>query len=207
MIGDFNEQSSFQINLETLLNMKQHETMAKLNCMRIGIIQEILEDNTVICSITNKKTLKTNHNGTQEVIEYPPIYAKVYYIGTGDFAINYPLAVGSPCLLLFNDREFYSFFQTGEISPLDTYRMHDLSDCICMPLSLQQHNENFRINNVNGVIEINGDTVNISADTVNINADIINLNTPNLYINGKPYKAHSHSNGNQGANTGGVVDP
>lgn len=192
MTSNFNEYSSNQINLETLLNLKQEETFAKLNCMRIGIIQEILDNNTVICSITNKKTLSTNSNGTQKVVEYPPIYAKVYYLGGGNISLNYPLSVGSPCLLLFNDREFYSFFQTGQISPLDSYRMHDLSDCICMPLSLQPPTTNLSINNVNGAIEIN--------------ASSINLNTENLYINGKLYKAHTHTD-SQGGTTSGVNNP
>ena len=112
----------------------QTETFAKLNVMRIGVIDEVLADNEVRCSITNKKLMATNKDGTSTWRDYPPIFAKVWYMGSGASGIDYPLTTGTPCLLLFNDREFDSYFTSGKVSPLANTLMHDLSYCVAIPL-------------------------------------------------------------------------
>lgn len=196
MTGSFNDFTAFKVDMTGLLNAKQRETLAKINCMRIGIIDSV-NGNIAKCSITNKKTMRTNRDGTQTVKEYAPIYARIYYMGSGDISIDYPLTVGSPCLLLFNDREFYSYFTTGQISPLADDRLHSMSDCICVPLFIPTaQNGDFNISTT-GNLNINANTINLNATTININGELI--------INGTPFLSHVHSNGNQGANTGGVV--
>lgn len=196
MTGNFNDFTSFKIGITSLLNAKQRETLSKINCMRIGVIESV-NGNIAKCLITNKKTISTNSDGTQKVIEYPPIYAQIYYMGSGGTGINFALNINSPCLLLFNDREFYSYFATGQISPLADDRMHSLSDCICIPLIIPtEQNGDFNIFTT-GNLNINANTINLNASTINISGT--------LNINGTPFLSHVHSNGNQGANTGGVV--
>lgn len=174
----------------------QAETFAKLNVMRIGVIDEVLADNEVRCSITNKKLLKTNPDGTSTWRDYPPIFAKVWYMGSGASGIDYPLTTGTPCLLLFNDREFTSYFDSGQVSPLANTLMHDLSYCVCIPLYQAVAGADFNIK-TSGVLNINAPTINLTANAVNI--------TGTLTINGQPYLSHTHSNGNEGAPTGGVI--
>lgn len=170
------------VDLIDVLKALQQETFSTLNVMKIGIIQEVLDNNEVKCSITNKILIDTKPDGSKIWREYPPIFAKVWFMGNAQTGINYPLEVGNPCLLLFNDREFNSYFSTGEISPLEDLRMHSLSDCICIPL--------FQANP-------STDGITVSANKIYLNGELI--------INGKPYLSHVHSNGNQGKNTGGVV--
>lgn len=183
--------------LESVLNAFEHYLFTKLNCMKIGIIDEILPDNEVKCLITNKKLMKVNDDGTGVWKDYPPIYAKVWYMGSATTGINYPLTKNSPCLLLFNDREFNSYFTTGEISTLSDLRMHDLSYCIAIPLYRVSSGTDFNITAVGGTININATNINLNAETININGELV--------INGTPYLDHVHSNGNNGANTGGIV--
>lgn len=174
----------------------QAETFAKLNVMRIGVIDEVLADNEVRCSITNKKLLKTNPDGTSTWRDYPPIFAKVWYMGSGASGIDYPLTTGTPCLLLFNDREFTSYFDSGQVSPLANTLMHDLSYCVCIPLYQAVAGADFNIKTT-GVLNITANTINLTASAVNI--------TGTLTINGQPYLSHTHSNGNEGAPTGSVI--
>lgn len=181
--------------LYSVIKAFQQETFAKLNCMKIGVIDEILENNTVRCSITNKKLFGTNDDGTSIWRDYPPIYGKVYFMGSNTTGINYPLSVGSPCLLFFNDREFNSYFETGEISPLADTRMHSLSDCMVLPL--YQGLSGTDLNLTAETITLNATTINLNASTININGELI--------INGKPYLEHTHSKGYQGNATGGVI--
>lgn len=182
-------------SLMKILDMKQFETMAKINCMRIGIIQSVngLEAE---CLITNKKTIGINANGVSEVVEYPPITAKIYYMGNSENNINYPLLQGQPCLLLFNDREFTSYFETGEVSTCATDELHTLNYAICIPLAQPTQDGNFNIITT-GNLNINADTINLMANTININGTLI--------INGQPYLNHTHSNGNMGNPTGSVI--
>ena len=174
----------------------QAETFAKLNVMRIGVIDEVLADNEVRCSITNKKLMATNKDGTSTWRDYPPIFAKVWYMGNGTSGIDYPLTTGTPCLLLFNDREFTSYFDSGQVSPLANTLMHDLSYCVAIPLYQAVAGADFNIK-TSGVLNINAPTINLTASAVNI--------TGALTINGQPYLSHTHSNGNEGAPTGSVI--
>ncbi len=194
MTDNFNNFANIA-TLKKILDMKQFETMAKINCMRIGIIQSVngLEAE---CLITNKKTVGINDNGLSEVKDYPAITAKIYYMGNTDNNINYPLIQGQPCLLLFNDREFYSYFATGEISPCANDELHSLNYAICIPLAQPTQDGNFNIITT-GTLNINADKINLTANTININGTLI--------INGQPYLNHTHSNGNQGNPTGGVI--
>lgn len=182
-------------SLMKILDMKQFETMAKINCMRIGTIQSVngLEAE---CLITNKKTIGINANGVSEVVEYPPITAKIYYMGNSENNINYPLLQGQPCLLLFNDREFTSYFETGEVSTCATDELHTLNYAVCIPLAQPTQDSNFNIITT-GNLNINADTINLTANTININGTLI--------INGQPYLSHTHSNGNMGNPTGSVI--
>jgi len=174
----------------------QAETFAKLNVMRIGVIDEVLADNEVRCSITNKKLLKTNPDGTSTWRDYPPIFAKVWYMGSGGSGIDYPLTVGTPCLLLFNDREFSSYFNSGQVSPLANTLMHDLSYCVCIPLYQPT---------VDGDFNIKADgTLNIIAEEINLTATNINI-TGTLTINGQPYLSHTHTSAAAGSPTSGVL--
>lgn len=178
----------------------QAETFAKLNVMRIGVIDEILANNEVRCSITNKKLLKTNPDGTSTWRDYPPIFAKVWYMIGNDF----PLKQNMPCLLLFNDREFTSFFNSKQVSPLANTLMHDLSYCICIPLNLTENDGNYNLTS-DVPVNITSDTeINLTAPTINLTASAVNI-TGTLTINGQPYLSHTHSNGNEGAPTGSVI--
>ena len=182
----------------------QKETFAKLNVMRIGVIDEVLVDNEVRCSITNKKLLKTNPDGTSTWRDYPPIFAKVWYMGSGSSGIDYPLATDTPCLLLFNDREFTSYFNSKQISPLANTLMHDLSYCVCIPLYEPTTNANVNIKSATNLNLTATTALNLTASTINFSASAVNI-TGTLTINGQPYLSHTHTNGNEGSPTGGVI--
>lgn len=166
----------------------------KLNCMRIGIVQEFYpEDLTVQVQIAGKKQIGLNPDGTQRVRDYAPIYAKVCYCNP---FITYPIKQGDECVLLFADREIESWFINGDINPETHPRMHDLTDAVAL----------FGIRSIPNMIEIltnclhlffGNSSIELTENGVNINGE--------LTINGVPYLQHIHSNGNQGGNTGGVV--
>lgn len=167
---------------------------SELNCMRIAIVQEFYpEDLTVQVQIAGKKTVGLNPDGTQRVREYAPIYAKVCYCNP---FITYPIKKGDECVLLFSDREIESWFINGDVNPEGYTRMHDLTDAVAL----------FGIRSIPNMISILSNALHLfyGNSSIELTENGVNINGT-LTINGVPYLQHVHSNGNQGANTGGVV--
>ena len=167
---------------------------SELNCMRIGIVQEFYpQDLTVQVQIAGKRTIGLNPDGTQRVREYAPIYAKVCYCNP---FITYPIKKGDECVLLFSDREIESWFINGDVNPEGYTRMHDLTDAVAL----------FGIRSIPNMISILSNALHLfyGNSSIELTENGVNINGT-LTINGVPYLQHVHSNGNQGANTGGVV--
>ena len=200
-----------------------NKTALDINCMRIGIIQEFYPENlTAQVKIVDKKLMGLNSDGSQILQEYPPIYAKVCYCNP---FCTFPLTLGMECILLYNDREIETWFINGG-SNIQAYpRMHDITDAVaivgirslpqmiqiltdCIHLfygqsDIQLKTEQTIINS--SQIDLNGtNTTNINGATITLEGDTVNING-NLIINGQAYTAHTHSNGNNGNPTGGII--
>ena len=103
----------------------------RLNCVRIAIVEEFDSENLVVkVRLVNKLSAGINADGSQKVIDYPPIYAKVHYVGWGQTGITYPITEGMEGVVLFSDREIESWFITGEVTPPAYNRAHSFSDAI-----------------------------------------------------------------------------
>lgn len=199
-INKFNQQASTP-DMGQIIKTSGLNIASELNCMRIGIVQEFNPtDLTVQVQIASKKPIGMNEDGTQRVREYAPIYAKVCYCNP---FITYPIKKGDECVLLFSDREIESWFINGDVNPESYTRMHDLTDAIAL----------FGVRSIPKMIEIitsalhlfyGNSEIQLTDTGITLNATNININGT-LTINGQPYLEHVHSNGNLGANTGGVV--
>lgn len=216
-------QFSLPADLTQTLQASGSKTAAQINCMRIASVIEFYPENlTAQVKLVDKKLVGLNPDGSQILKEYPPIYAKVCYCNPFE---TFPLTEGMECILLFNDRELETWFINGG-SNIQAYpRMHDLTDAVaivgirslpqmiqiltdCLHLfygqsDIQLKAEQTILNSpqidLNGINEINatGATITLEGDTIKING--------NLIINGQVYTAHTHSNGNEGNPTGGVI--
>lgn len=186
----------------------QRKTSYELNCTRIGIVQAFYpEDLTVDVLIVNKKTIKLNADGTQAVRDYPLIRAKVVYCNPFE---TFPINNGDECVLLFADREIESWFINGEVNAEGYPRMHALTDAVAifgirsLPKMLSILTDALHIFYGASELIMKESQTDINSTTLNLNATNININGA-LTINGKPYLEHTHSNGNEGNPTGGVI--
>lgn len=192
-----------------ILDGVKRQTASELNCMRIGIVDTFnADDLTADIQIVNKKTLSLNKDGTQNVADYPLIRAKVMYCNPFE---TFPINKGDECILLFADREIENWFINGDINPVGYSRMHSMTDAVAI----------FGIRSLPKMIEIVTDALHlfygaselilkaaqtdINATTINLSGTNININGT-LTINGQPYLEHTHSNGNEGNPTGGVIE-
>lgn len=180
----------------------------KLNCMRIGIIKEFYPDSlTVKVLIANKKVIGQNPDGTQKVRDYAPIIAKVCYANP---FCTFPITEGMECILLFSDREIESWFINGSVNTRGYERMHDLTDAVAivgirsLPQMITILTDCLNLFYGNSSFNLQTDAANLNSATITLQGDTINING-NLVINGQAYTAHTHSNGNNGSPTGGVI--
>lgn len=189
-------------NWTQILDNNKRDTATELNCVRIGIVKAVYYDSlTVDVLIANKRTKAINLDGTLEVEDFPLIRANIVYCNPFS---TFPINIGDECVLLFNDRELESWFLNGEVNAETHPRMHSLTDAIAimgirsLPKMIEVMTNALHLFYSASQIILNDSSITLNATDINING--------NLNINGKPYLSHVHSNGNQGANTGGVVE-
>ena len=184
------------------------KTAYELNCVRIGIVQTFYpEDLTVDVLIANKKTVKLNKDGTQVTADYPLIRAKVVYCNPFE---TFPISEGDECVMLFSDREIESWFINGGVNPEGYPRMHEKTDAVAifgirsLPKMISILTDALHLFYGASEIILKQAQTDINTTTLNLNATDININGT-LTINGQPYLDHTHSNGNLGNPTGGVI--
>lgn len=91
----------------------------------------------------------------------------VLFMSAGGYEITYPIVEGDECLLIFSERCIDAWFETGQPSPPDDYRNHDLSDgfAIVGPRSLARQKpvpmDGLHIGSDDSKVVINTDGVEI----------------------------------------------
>ena len=223
LIPDKFTQFALPADLTQIQEISNSNTAQEINCIRIGVIQEFYPENlTAQVRLVDKILTGLNPDGSQILKEYPPIYAKVCYCNP---FCTFPLTQDMECVLLFNDRELETWFINGG-SNIQAYpRMHDLTDAIaivgirslpqmiqiladCLHLFYGQSDLQIKAQQAvlnSPQIDLNGtNAINAASAIITLEGDTVNING-NLVINGQAYTAHTHSNGNEGAPTGGVI--
>lgn len=130
----------------------------------------------------------------------------------GGFVLTFPLAQGDECLVVFADRCIDAWWQNGDVQPQAELRMHDLSDGFVIPgprsipkveggisttevqLRSVDGNRKVRISATEVEMKTADSGVKCSAGRVDI--------TGTLWINGKQYLLHTHSEPD--GTTGGI---
>lgn len=115
-------------DLPTVLNELKRDVMISMNCHHVGIIQSFkASELTAEVSIAYKRVF----NGVPE--SYPLIIdCPVIVLGGQTKRIEIPVTVGDECLVLFNDRDIKTWLSSGQVSNLNTQRLHNFSDAIAI---------------------------------------------------------------------------
>ena len=172
MISNYRSQTNNASLLAALKTVEDNVSYNLLNCVRIGIVDEFNKDNlTVKIRIANKHQVGQTPDGTPILKDYPPIYAKVYFMGWINEGITFPLTPGMEGIVLFNDREIESWFINGEVNPLSYERAHSWSDAIflcglrSLPNMIEFVADCFNIFYKNTYIRLLENTIAINGDT------------------------------------------
>lgn len=150
-------------DLSQLLIEFEENLLSKFNCCKIGkIIKFYPEDKTADIQILSKKEI----NGT--LYDYP-LLSKCLIIGD---KITQPVLINDNCIVLFNDFNIDSYFETGTSQQPYNNRKHDLSDGIAILgvnslVNKIEYDNNNIVLNYQSSIKI-GENINLQANN-NIN--------------------------------------
>ena len=126
-------------DLADLLAVLENQVMLDLNCHHLGSIVSF-------DSSTQLATAQVGYQMTQYVantttgaflpqyIDYPPVCGPLVILGGGETNLTFPVSAGDNCVILFNDRDFDTWFQaqSGQRAPVPTARIHSFSDAVIL---------------------------------------------------------------------------
>ncbi len=124
--------------LKSLLDTFKESTSVEINCHHIGTIQTFdPTTQTATATVNYTRTYfeydpKTNSNQPVQ-INYPQLMmCPVICLGGGSASLTFPIQAGDECLILFNDRSIDNWLQSGNVGPLNSPRLHSISDGIIL---------------------------------------------------------------------------
>lgn len=146
-------------------------------------------------------------NGVADTLSNVPV--KHLKSPTGFFIIK--LKVGDKGVVRFFDDDIDLYRTSGVIAESSEVKVHDINDNL-FEGGFYPDSENYTYpegdivmgTNAGALISMTGNGIIISGGAINISGSSVNIGE-NVTIDGKNFLEHVHSNGNQGANTGGVV--
>lgn len=146
-------------------------------------------------------------NGKADILSNVPV--KHLKSPTGFFIIK--IKEGDKGVVRFFDDDIDLYRTSGVIAESSEAKVHDINDNI-FEIGFYPDNENYIYpdgdlvigTKAGALISLTEKAINISGGNINITGSNVNIGN-NTTIDGKKFLDHVHSNGNQGANTGGVV--
>lgn len=121
-----------------LLDQYKKAMLLDLKCHDIGTIQSFNKDaQTAQVTINYKKTynLKNGISGIYEnvLVDYPILLdVPVVVLRGGGARLTFPIVVGDQCVVMYNDRSIDGWFQSGQVGPITSPRLHSISDGIAL---------------------------------------------------------------------------
>lgn len=169
-------------NLSDLLDLHKKDIFLSLNCHAIATIQSFdSTDQTVTASINYKKTyLQAGSDGVYQpvLVDYPLLIdVPAIILSGGPANITFPIRSGDTCLILFNDRDIDNWFESGQIGPVASNRLHSFSDGIALIGLRSSHNSLSTYDETRAVFSWNQTMVAVSANKVKIANAVESLNT------------------------------
>ena len=110
-----------------VLKALEKKVLIDVNCVKIGQIVKFSYPKATV-NILGMAVLK---NGTTS--PYPQLQnVPVFTPQGGGACLQFPIAAGDQCIVLFNDRNLDAWFQNGNSQAPSDGRLHDLADAIAI---------------------------------------------------------------------------
>lgn len=123
-------------SLRDLLDNLRLEIFASLNCHQWGTIVSFdAARQSATVQIAMLRQIPQVENGAAAYVAKPfPVLldVPVFVAAGGAGSLTFPVAAGDLCLVLFNDRDMDTLWDTGNVAVPNSGRMHDLSDGLAL---------------------------------------------------------------------------
>lgn len=142
----------FTPDLKEFISRQMRAISAEINSCLIGSITAINANGTISVAVSFQKIIRgivaipnSNIMGDQ-IINYPALVnVPVFTYQGGGAYISMPIAIGDSCLLLFCDRDMDIWFETGQVAPPNSDRLHNINDAFAI----------VGINNLQNILPVN----------------------------------------------------
>lgn len=115
--------------LYDVLSVLWKQILLNLHCVKIGIIQSY----NAATKTANIQIVFSRVKNDGTVSYYPQLLTcPVVTLQGGGYSMQFPIAVGDTCLILFSDRNIDAWYASGGQQPPPNGRLHDLSDAIAL---------------------------------------------------------------------------
>lgn len=127
-----------ELTLKDLLDLHKKDIFLNLNCHAVATIVAFdPELQTATATINYTRTFFEKGANGQAVnptqVKFPALVdCPVMFLGGGATSLTFPVEPGNECLVLFNDRAIDNWFQSGQVTPLSSSRLHSFSDAILL---------------------------------------------------------------------------
>lgn len=194
-------------------NLFADDITSKLYCALPAIVESVNFENQTLEASPVTIMKRTNDTGMVTDFKLPLLVDVPFqcYKG-GDYSITVPVKQGDECLIIFTDVDFSAWFQNGGFNYAEHSFQHAYSNAMAIVgfssevKAVKNYNPNaIEIRNADASEKISLSAGNITLKSATITLDGEVTTTGTTTIQGKEFLSHVHSNGNQGANTGGVV--
>lgn len=132
----------------------------------------------------------------------------VVFPGSGDWSVTFPINPGDECLVIFLERAMDYWYKSGGIQAPSRYRLHDLSDAVCIPglrslpnklPAVQTDGIELRNRDRSTFLKLTAAGIQIKATSVAITGNV--SVTGDIVAGGKSLQTHLHADP-QGGDTG-----
>ncbi len=175
--------------LADLLAEVRKEIFLNLNCHAIGTVEAFDDsEQTITATINYTKTFyQKDERGTFNPVSvnYPVLLnCPVFILSGGNAFVSMPIAKGDQVLLMFNDRDIDNWFSGATSGPVNSGRLHSISDAIALiglfPLNKSISSYDLtraRLQNGDAYVGVSSTKIKIANGSTTLNTQLQDLST------------------------------
>lgn len=116
-------------DLSDIIDDAKKDIFATMNCVQIGKIESVDNSKQIVSVTLQIKRVLSDDSSVQ----IPMLVDCPYFVLSGGGAyIDMPIAAGDYCIVLFNDRDIDTWWDSANVADPNTNRKHDISDGIAI---------------------------------------------------------------------------
>ena len=198
-----------ELSLTGVLDFFQKQLFIKLEKVAPAqIISYDAQTNRAVVQVLNYSVTTSGEKIQRKPLEDIPVSV----FGGSLFGLRFPIKTGDLGFIIAADCNISVFKKVLQLFTPASYQRHKYKDGVFFPLIIngftvaKEDEEAVILTSIDGAtsIKLTSTEITLASPSVVANATDINLNGV-LTINGEPYLSHTHSNGNEGNPTGGVI--